>query len=76
MTEPFINSNNNIRYLYTLKKIINIIKSLLFECIRNLLKMIIIFSRVRYLQFCIFVKTSLINEIKYRFLLIIAFNFL
>ena len=64
MIESFVNSNDNIRYLYVLKNITNVIKFLLFECIRNLLKAIIIFNRVRYLQSCIFVKTSLINEIE------------
>ena len=64
MIESFINSNNNIRYLYTSKNVTNITKFLLFKCIRNLLKIVIIFNRIRYLQFCIFIKVSSINEIK------------
>ena len=64
MIESFVSSNNNIRYLYALKKITNIIKSLLFECIRNLLKAITIFNRIKYLQSCVFVIVSFINEIK------------
>ena len=32
-------------------------------------------NRIKYLQFYIFIKISFINEIKYRFLLIITFNF-
>ena len=64
MVESFVNSNDNIRYLYTLKNVTKMIKFLLFECIRNLLKTIMIFNRVRYLQSYIFIKTSLINEIK------------
>ena len=50
MIKPFINSNNNIRYLYISKNITNVIKFLLFECIRNLLKTIMIFNRVKYLH--------------------------
>ena len=49
MIESFVNSNDNIRYLYALKEVTNIIKFPLFKCIRNLLKVIIIFNRVRYL---------------------------
>ena len=64
MVKSFVNSNNSTRYLYILKKMTNIIKFSLFKCIRNLLKAIIIFNRIRYLQFCIFIKTSLINKIK------------
>ena len=64
MIESFINSNESIRYLYALSEITNIIKFSLFECIRNLLKAIMIFNRVRYLQSCILIKTSSINEIK------------
>ena len=60
MIESFVNSNDNIRYLYVLRKITNVIKSSFFECIRNLLKLIMILNRVRYLQSCIFVKISLI----------------
>ena len=64
MIEPFINSNNNTRYLYAPKNVTNMIKSLLFKCIRSLLKAIMIFNRVRYLQSYILVKISSINEIK------------
>ena len=64
MIELFVNSNDNIRYLYVLRNVTNIIKFSLFECIRNLLKAIIIFNRIKYLQLYIFIKTSLINEIK------------
>ena len=64
MVKPFINSNNNIRYLYALKEITNVIKILLFKCFRNLLKVFIIFNRIRYLQFYILIKTSSISEIK------------
>ena len=64
MTDSLVNSNDNIRYLYTLSEITNIIKYLLFKCIRNLLKVIIIFNRVKYLQSYIFIKTSFINKIK------------
>ena len=53
---------------------INIIKKLLFKCILSLLKAAIIFDRIKYLQFYILIKISFINEIKYRFLLIITFN--
>ena len=49
MIESFVNSNNNIRYLYALRNVTNIIKFLLFECIRNLLKVVIIFNRIKYL---------------------------
>ena len=64
MIESFINSNNNTRYLYVSKTVINVIKFLLSECIRNLLKTIMKFKRVKYLQSCIFIKISSINEIK------------
>ena len=64
MTESFVNSNDNTRYLYILKNITNVIKFSLFKCIRNLLKAVMIFNRVRYLQPYIFIKTSSINEIK------------
>ena len=64
MIESLINSNNNIRYLYILREITNVIKILLFKSIRILLKAIIIFNRVRYLQLYILIKISLINEIK------------
>ena len=64
MIESFINSNESIRYLYALSEITNIIKFSLFECIRNLLKIIIIFNRVKYLQFYILVRISFINKIK------------
>ena len=64
MIELFVNSNNNARYLYALKNITKMIKFLLFECIRNLLKIVIIFNRVRYLQPCILIKISSINKIK------------
>ena len=64
MIKSFVNSNENIRYLYALKNITNIIKFLLFKYIRNLLKAIIIFNRVKYLQSCILIKTSSINKIK------------
>ena len=64
MIESFINSNNSTRYLHTLKKLTNIIKILLFKCIRNLLKVVIIFNRIKYLQFYILIKISLINKIK------------
>ena len=49
MAELFVNSNENTRYFYVSSEIMNIIKFLLFECIRNLLKAIIIFNRVKYL---------------------------
>ena len=49
MIESFVNSNNSTRYLYASRNIINVIKFSLFEYIRNLLKAIIIFNRVRYL---------------------------
>ena len=64
MIDSFVSSNDNIRYLYVSREITNVIKFLLFECIRNLLKAIMIFNRVRYLQSCIFVKISFINEIE------------
>ena len=64
MTDSFVNSNDNTRYLYVSNEITNVIKFSLFECIRNLLKTTIIFNRVRYLQLCILIKTSFINEIK------------
>ena len=64
MIESFVNSNNSTRYLYVSKNVTNIIKFSLFECIRNLLKVVIIFNRVKYLQSYIIVKTSSINEIK------------
>ena len=67
--------NEKIRYLYVFKKIINVIKSSLSKYIRNLLKITIIFNRVKYLQFCILIKISFIKNIKYRFLLMITFNF-
>ena len=64
MIESFVNLNDNIRYLYVSKDVTNVIKSLLFECIRNLLKTIMIFNRVKYLQPYILIKISLINKIK------------
>ena len=64
MVESFVNSNNRIRYLYASKDVTNVIKFSLFKCIRNLLKAVMIFNRVRYLQPYILVKTSSINEIK------------
>ena len=64
MIKSFVNSNNNIRYLYALRNITNVIKFSLFKCIRNLLKAAMIFNRVKYLQSYILIKTSLINEIK------------
>ena len=64
MIESFINSNDNIRYLYVSKNVTNVIKFLLSKCIRNLLKTVIIFNHMRYLQFCILIKTSSINEIE------------
>ena len=64
MIESFVNPNNNTRYLYISRNITNIIKFSLSECIRNLLKVIIIFNRVKYLQSYILIKTSSINEIK------------
>ena len=64
MIESFVKSNNNIRYLYALKKITNIIKFLLSEYIRNLLKIVIIFNYVRYLHSYILIKISFINKIK------------
>ena len=54
---------------------INVIKNLLFKCILNLLKIAIMFNRVKYLHFYILIKSIFINEIKYRVLLIITFNF-
>ena len=50
--------------MYISSEITNIVKILLFEYIRNLLKTAIIFNRVRYLQSCILVRISFINEIK------------
>ena len=64
MVDSFINSNNSTRYLYALREITNIIKFSLFECIRNLLKAVIIFNRISYLQFYILIKISSINKIK------------
>ena len=64
MIESFVNSNNNTRYLYISKNVTNIIKFSLFEYIRNLLKAVMIFNRIRYLQPYILAKTSSINEIK------------
>ena len=64
MIESFVNSNNNTRYLYASKNVTNVIKFLLFKCIFNLLKAVIIFNRVRYLQPYILIKTSLINKIR------------
>ena len=64
MIESFVNSNNNIRYLYVLKKITNIIKFLLFEDIRNLSKVIMMFNRIKYLQLYTFIKILLINKTK------------
>ena len=49
MIESFVNSNNNIRYLYALKEVTNILKFSLFECIRSLLKIVMIFNYVKYL---------------------------
>ena len=49
MIESFINSNNNIRYLYALRNVTNVINFLLFECIRNLLKAVMIFNSIKYL---------------------------
>ena len=49
MIDSFVNSNNNIRYLYALREITNVIKFLLFEYIRNLLKAVMIFNYIRYL---------------------------
>ena len=64
MIGPFVSSNDNTRYLYASKNVTNVIKFLLSECIRNLLKAIMIFNRVKYLQSYILIKTSSINEIK------------
>ena len=64
MIESFINSNENIRYLYTSSEVTNVIKFSLFKCIRNLLKAVMIFNCVRYLQPYILIKTSFINKIK------------
>ena len=64
MIESFVNSNDNTRYLYASKNVTNMIKFSLFKCIRNLLKVIMIFNRIRYLQSYILIKTSSINEIK------------
>ena len=64
MIESFINSNDNTRYLYVSKNVTNVVKFLLFKCIRNLLKAVMIFNRVRYLQSYILIKISSINEIK------------
>ena len=64
MTDPFVNSNDNIRYLYVSSEITKVMKSSLFECIRNLLKAVIMFNRIRYLQSYILTKISFINEIK------------
>ena len=64
MIESFVSSNDNTRYLYVSKNVTNVIKFSLFECIRNLLKAIIIFNHVKYLQSYILIKTSSINEIK------------
>ena len=62
--DSFVNSNNNTRYLYISSEITNVIKFSLFKCIRNLLKIIIIFNRIKYLQSCILIKISSINKIK------------
>ena len=64
MIGSFVNSNNNTRYLYALKNVTNVIKFSLFKYIRNLLKVVIIFNRVRYLQSYILIKISSINKIK------------
>ena len=64
MTGSFVNSNDKTRYLYASKNVTNVIKSLLSEYIRNLLKTVMIFNRVRYLQPYILIKTSSINEIE------------
>ena len=64
MIESFVSSNENIRYLYVSSEVTNVIKFSLFECIYNLLKAIIIFNRVKYLQYCILIKISFINKIK------------
>ena len=63
MTEPFVNLNDNIQYLYVSKNVTNEIQFSLFECIRNSLKIIIIFNRVKYLQFYIFIKILFIINI-------------
>ena len=49
MIEFLVNSNNNIRYLYISKEITNVIKFSLFKYIRNLLKAIMMFNRIKYL---------------------------
>ena len=49
MIESFVNSNDNISYLYILSEVTNVVKFSLFEYIRNLLKAVMIFNRVRYL---------------------------
>ena len=64
MIESFVNSNDNIRYLYVSREITNIIKFLLSKCIRILLKAIMIFNCIKYLQSHILIKISFINEIK------------
>ena len=64
MIDSFVNSNDNIRYLYVLSEITKIIKFSLFECIRNLLKAVMMFNRIKYLQFCILARISSINEKK------------
>ena len=64
MIKSFINLNDKIRYLYISRNVMNVIKFSLFECIRNLLKTIMIFNRVKYLQSYILIKTSSINKIK------------
>ena len=64
MIDSFVSSNDNIRYLYVSSEVTKVIKFSLFECIRNLLKIIIMFNRVRYLQSCILIRISFINEIK------------
>ena len=64
MIDSFVNSNNNIRYLYVSSGVMKVMKFLLFECIRNLLKAIMMFNYVKYLQSCILARISFINKIK------------
>ena len=51
MIESLVNSKDYTRYLYISKKRINIIKVLLFECIYNLLKVVIIFNCIKFYNF-------------------------
>ena len=64
MAGSFISSNDNTRYLYISSEVTKIMKFLLFEYIRNLLKAVMISNHIRYLQSYILARISFINEIK------------